>query len=118
MRVLLVDDHPLFREGLASVLQSQPDFDVVGEAGSVCEAVEMARALQPDVVVMDFCLPDGSGADASRVILSERPRTKIVFLTVHDDDDCLFAAISGGAHGYLLKNAGAKELVASLRALK
>lgn len=118
MRVLLVDDHILFREGLVGLLGSQPGIDVVGEAGSVSEAIEMTRDLRPDLVLMDFSLPDGTGLDATQTILSERPETKIVFLTVHEEDDRLFAAIRGGAKGYLLKNVPIAKLLASLRGIE
>jgi DNA-binding NarL/FixJ family response regulator len=118
MRILIVDDHALFREGLASLLNGQSDFTVVGEAGSVREAVELARDLQPDLVLMDFTLPDGTGLDATQAILTERPETIIVFLTVHEEDDRLFAAIRGGAKGYMLKNVPVAELLSRLRGLK
>ncbi len=118
VRVLLVDDHVLFRQGVASLLAAQSDFSVVGEAGSVREAIEAARDLQPDLVLMDFALPDGTGADAAQVILADRPDTQIVFLTVYEEDDRLFAAIRSGARGYLLKNVPVSQVVASLRALE
>jgi len=104
MDILLVDDHVLFREGLAGLLDGQPDFSVVGQAGSVQEAIEMSAELQPDLILMDFSLPDGTGLDVTQVILAKQPETDIVFLTVHEEDDRLFAAIRSGAKGYLLKN--------------
>ena len=117
-RTLVVDDHVLFRQGLVTLLDSQPDFTVIGEAGCAREAVAMTRELQPDLVLMDFGLPDATGADASQAILAERPETIIVFLTVHEDDDRLFAAARSGARGYLLKNVPVSQLLASLRALQ
>lgn len=114
-RMLLVDDHVLFREGLVSLLGSQPDMNVVAEAGSMREAIAKARETQPDLVLMDISLPDGSGLDATRAILAEMPSTKIVFLTMHEDDEQLFAAIRAGAMGYLLKNVRAAELLKRLR---
>jgi DNA-binding NarL/FixJ family response regulator len=118
LRALLVDDHALFREGLVSLLAGQPDFTVIGEAGSVQEAILMARDLRPDLVLMDFTLPDGTGLDATRAILTERPGTLIVFLTVHEEDDRLFAAIRSGAKGYLLKNVPVTRLLSFLRGLE
>lgn len=118
IRVLLVDDHALFREGLASLLRGQPDFTVAGEAGSVQEAVALARNLQPDLALMDFSLPDGTGLDATQAILSACPQTRIVFLTVHEEDDRLFAAIRSGAKGYMLKNVPVAKLLERLRGLE
>lgn len=118
MKVLLVDDHVLFREGLVSLLNSQPDLQVIGEAGSVLEAIVMTRELHPDLVLMDFGLPDGTGLDATQTILADHPEVKIVFLTVHEEDDRLFAAIRCGAKGYLLKNVPVARLLAFLRGLE
>lgn len=118
MRVLLVDDHVLFRQGLVSLLDIQPDFSVIGEASSVREGIAMASELQPDVVLMDFGLPDGSGLDATQAILSDRPETNIVFLTIHEEDDRLFAAIRSGAKGYLLKNVPITKLLDFLRGIE
>lgn len=118
MRVLIVDDHILFREGLSGLLRSQDDMDVVGECGSVYEAIETARQANPDVVLMDFSLPDGTGLDATRAILAEQPAIQIIFLTVHDTDERVIAAMRAGAKGYLLKNLSVSKLLASLRALE
>jgi len=115
LHVLLVDDHVLFRSGLVRLLGAQPDIVVVGEAGTRAEAITLARDLQPDVILMDINLPDGTGVEATTAIMSELPATKIIFLTVHDDDDHLFAAIRAGGMGYLLKNVGATELVSRVR---
>ncbi len=117
-KILLVDDHVLFREGLAGLLNAQPDFDVVGQASSVRQAITMVRDLQPDLVLMDFGLPDGTGLDATQVILAEWTETDIVFLTVHEEDDRLFAAIRSGAKGYLLKNVPIAKLLAFLRGIE
>lgn len=114
-RLLIVDDHALVREGLANLISAQPDLDVVGQAGSMREAITMARDLHPDVVLMDFTLPDGTGDEATRMILAALPATKIVFLTVHDDDERLFAAISSGAVGYLLKSVRSADLLSRIR---
>ncbi len=117
MRLLIVDDHVLFREGLAAIIGSEADIEIAGLAGNVHEAIEMAQALQPDIILMDFGLPDGSGAEATRAILSVLPETKIIFLTVFEDDENLFAAIRSGAKGYLLKNMRPAKLVAALRSV-
>lgn len=116
-RILLVDDHILFRDGLLSLLSTTTDFEVVGEADGVHESVEKARALKPDIVIMDFSLPDGTGLDATQIILSEMPDCKILFLTIYEADDKLFSAIRAGAKGYLPKNVARSDLISSLHAL-
>jgi DNA-binding NarL/FixJ family response regulator len=118
MKILIVDDHILFREGLVSLLKKQPDFQIVGEAGTVEEAVRLSLSQGPDIILMDFSLPDGTGLDATHLILAHQPRMKIVFLTVHETDDRLFAAVRSGAKGYLLKNIPVATLLASLRSLE
>lgn len=118
MKILVVDDHILFREGLVSLLSKEKDFKVAAQAGSVKEAVQMARKHQPDMILMDFSLPDGTGADASNAILLEFPTCQIVFLTVFDEDEQLFEAVRSGAKGYLLKNTPITRLVAALRSLQ
>jgi len=116
-KVLIIEDHILFRDGLISLFESTPDFNVVGDADSVFEGVEKARSLKPDIILMDFSLPDGTGLDATQIILSEMPQCKIVFLTVYEADEKLFAAIRAGAKGYLPKNVARSDLISSLRAL-
>ncbi len=118
LRILLVDDRVLFRSGLARLIGAQPDFKIVGEASTMNEAIVLARDTRPDLVLMDISLPDGTGLDATNAILAELPGTKIVFLTVHEDDEHLFAAIRAGGIGYLLKNVGATDLVGRLRAVR
>jgi DNA-binding NarL/FixJ family response regulator len=118
MRILLVDDQILFQEGLSRLIDAQPDMSVIGGACSVEEAVSKARQLKPDLILMDFSLPDGTGLDATSLILKDLPAVKIVFLTVHEEDDRLFEAIRFGAKGYLLKNIPANELIAYLRGLE
>lgn len=118
MKVVIVDDHVLFREGLASIIRSEPDIEIVGMAGSVQEAVELAGSAKPDLILMDFTLPDGTGADATRLILEKHPRCKIIFLTMSEDDEHLFAAIRSGAKGYLLKNMRPAKLLATLRSVQ
>jgi DNA-binding NarL/FixJ family response regulator len=117
MKTIIVDDHVLFREGLASIIQSEPDIEISGLAGTVREAVEMAQTLRPDIILMDFSLPDGTGAEATRLILEDHPECKIVFLTMSEEDEDLFAAIRSGAKGYLLKNMRPQKLVAALRSV-
>lgn len=114
-RLLIVDDHALVREGLTNLINGQPDMRVVGQAGSMREAIAQAHNLRPDLILMDFTLPDGTGDEATRVILAALPETRIIFLTVHDDDERLFAAISAGAMGYLLKSVRSTDLVSRLR---
>ena len=115
IRVMIVDDQVLFREGLSGLLGSQPDFTVVGEAGDGEEAVALARELSPDLVLMDIRMPKMTGLDATRIIRREVPEAKIVILTVSDDDDDLFEAIKAGAIGYLLKNLKARALFDRVR---
>jgi len=116
-KLLIVDDHVVLRDGLVSLIGPQPDFEVVGEAGTLNEAVTKAYELKPDLVLMDIGLPDGSGVDATKAILAQRPETDIVILTLHDSDEILMDAMRSGAKGYLLKSAPAVEVIASLRAL-
>jgi DNA-binding NarL/FixJ family response regulator len=116
-KILLVDDQILFREGLMSLFRNTPDFKVVGCAGGVHEGRELALKHQPDIILMDFSLPDGTGLDATREILAQLPDCQIVFLTVYEADEKLFAALRIGAKGYLLKNVSSTNLLTSLRAL-
>ena len=115
MRVLLVDDHALFRKGLASLIGPLEDMEVVGEAGDGREALERARELMPDLILMDIQMPGWDGLKATRLIKEEMPYVKIVMLTVSDDDKDLFEAIKQGAQGYLLKNIEPEELFEMLR---
>ncbi len=108
MKVLLVDDHALVRNGIASLLTSH-NIDVVGEAGDGLEALEKARQLHPDLILMDIKMPVCNGLEATRLIKAEMPESKIIILTVSDDEDDLFEAIKSGATGYLLKNLQAEE---------
>ena len=116
-KILIIDDQILFREGLMSLLRSTSDFDMVGCAGSVFEGSELAVLYKPDIILMDFSLPDGTGLDATRAILARLPDCKIVFLTVYAADENLFAALRLGAKGYMLKNVSSTDLLSSLRAL-
>ena len=115
IRVLLVDDHVLFREALVSLLEAQPDLKVVGQADSMRDAVALTENVLPDLVLMNITLPDGTGAEAIRAVLAERPETKIVVLTLSEEDDQLFEAIRAGAIGYLSKHAHLAMLFKTLQ---
>ncbi|MGC8779244.1 MAG: response regulator [Anaerolineae bacterium] len=116
LRVLVVDDHALFREGIVGILNGQPDICVVGEASDGLEAIVMARDLRPDVILMDITMPGTDGIEATRQIKQEQPAIKVIILTVRDEDERLFEAIRSGADGYLLKTIRARQLVDMLRA--
>jgi len=117
-RVLLVDDHVLFRKGVASILMGHPDLEVVGEASNGFEAQEKARETMPDVILMDIHMPGGSGLEAVATIKREMPHVKIIMLTVSEDEDDLFTAIKNGAQGYLLKNLNPEDLFKMLEAVR
>jgi DNA-binding NarL/FixJ family response regulator len=114
-RVMLADDHALFREGLAGILSSQPDMEVVGEASDGLEAIVKALELQPDLILMDIQMPGCDGLEATLKIKEKLPETTIVVLTVKDDEEKLFEAIKNGAQGYLLKNSRSLEVLEMLR---
>jgi DNA-binding NarL/FixJ family response regulator len=113
--VLLVDDHELIRQGLRHAFERDPEFTVVGEAGSVAEAVRLAADLKPMVVIMDLRLPDGSGLDATRQLRATMPDVGIVVLTMYAGDDQLFGALEAGASAFVPKNAPSDEVVAAAR---
>lgn len=115
IRVLLADDHTLFREGLAGVIAAQPDFEVVGEASDGLEALIKARELVPDLILMDIGMPGCDGLEATRRIKRELPAITIVMLTVRDEDEKLFEAIKQGAQGYLLKTISSRTMLELLR---
>jgi len=115
IRVFLLDDHEIVRRGIRELLESEGDIVVVGESGSALEAAHRIPALRPDVAVLDGRLPDGSGVDVCRDVRSVDPSIKALILTSYDDDDALFAAIMGGASGYLLKQVRGNDLVDSVR---
>lgn len=113
--VLLADDHALFRDGLVSLLSLQDDIDVVGVANDGQEALEKARELVPDLILMDIKMPRLNGLEATRLIKEEMPHVRIVMLTVSEDDHDLFGAVKNGAEGYLLKTLNAQELIDLLK---
>ncbi len=115
IRVLIVDDHALFREGLASILSAQPDFEVIGEAADGLEATVKAQELHPDLILMDVSMPACDGLEATRRIKQVLPDIIIVMLTVRDEEEKLFEAIRSGAQGYLLKNMRARDMLNLLR---
>ncbi|MBI2115760.1 MAG: response regulator transcription factor [candidate division NC10 bacterium] len=115
IRVLLVDDHALFRRGIASILAAERGFEVVGEASDGLGALERARELMPDVILMDIFMPGANGLEATRRIKEALPYVKIVMLTVSEEDQNLFEAIKSGAQGYLLKKIEPQELFAMLK---
>jgi two-component system response regulator DevR len=117
LSLLIVDDHEVVRQGLVALLGRRPGFRVVAEAGTVADAVEAARRFQPDLVIMDVRLPDGSGIEACREIRAERPATRVLILTSYPDEDAVLSAIVAGASGYLLKQVRARDLVAALEAV-
>jgi DNA-binding NarL/FixJ family response regulator len=118
LRILLVDDHVLFRKGIASLLSGREDFTVVGEANDGIEAVTLAQQTFPDIILMDVNMPRQNGIETVKVIKREMPHIQIVMLTVSDDDNDLFEAIKSGAKGYLLKNLEPQELYTMLDRLR
>ncbi len=117
IRLLIVDDHTLFREGVKALLSTTPDIIVVGEAGDGASAVQQFRELHPDVVLMDIHMPEANGIDATRAILAEDPQAGVMMVTMLEDDASVFAAMRAGARGYVLKGANPKEMVDAIRAI-
>ena len=117
LRVLIADDHPLFRDGLRGLLESVGSMEVVGEAASGETAVSLARELQPDVILMDLNMPGLDGIEATRGIVHDSPRAKVLVVTMYEDDESVFAALRAGARGYLLKGASQAETLRAIRAV-
>ena len=114
-RILLADDHDLFRAGLAGLIDAQPDLQVVGQAEDGLEALSLMSELKPNLIVMDIKMPVCDGLEATRLIRAEVPDAKIVMLTVHDEDEKLFEAIKAGASGYLLKDTKSADFLDGIR---
>ncbi|MGH3085731.1 MAG: response regulator, partial [Rubrobacteraceae bacterium] len=114
VRVLVADDHPLFRDGMRGLLDSVEDTEVAGEAATGREAVELAKALSPDVILMDIKMPDLNGIAATREVLDHSPGIGILVVTMLEDDDSVFAAMRAGASGYLLKGAHQDEVIRAI----
>ena len=117
LRVLIADDHPVFRSGLRALLENEDGFVVVGEAGTGAEAVTAAAELDPDVIVMDLHMPDLDGVSATRQILRVSPEVAVLVVTMFDDDDSVFAAMRAGARGYVLKGTNQADVVRAIQAV-
>ncbi len=117
IRILIADDHTLFREGLRALLASVPDMDVVGEAASGQDTLTQATALEPDVILMDIQMPDLNGLEATRRLLRAQPQVGVIMLTMFEDDDSVFAAMRAGARGYVLKGADQSVVLRAVRAV-
>jgi DNA-binding NarL/FixJ family response regulator len=117
LRLLIAEDHPLFRKGLRALLAAVPDFALVGEAETGAEAVARSLELLPDIVLMDLQMPGGSGIEATREIVATSPTTKILIVTLFEDDDSVFAALRAGARGYLLKDTDEDDMIRAIRAV-
>lgn len=117
VRVVLADDHPMYRYGVAAVLAGEPRVELVGQAASGGELLELVRTAAPDVVVTDMRMPDMSGTEVARALLGTHPDLPVLLLTMHDDDESVYGALRAGARGYLLKGADSTELVSTLLTL-
>jgi DNA-binding NarL/FixJ family response regulator len=116
-RILIAEDHPLFLKGLRALVSAEPDLEIVGEVGDGHEVVQQALALEPDLVLMDLQLPGQSGIVATREIVAALPSTRILVITLFEDDDSVFSALRAGARGYILKDADEAEIVRAIRAV-
>jgi DNA-binding NarL/FixJ family response regulator len=117
IRVLIADDHPLFRDGMHGLLDSVPDTEVVGEATTGEEVIAQAAALQPDVILMDIQMPGANGIEATRAIIHTSPHIGVLVVTMYEDDDLVFSAMRAGARGYVLKGANQAEVLRAIRAV-
>ncbi len=117
IRIFLADDHTLVRQGIRTILESQPGFEVVGEAGNGRDTLEKIRELKPDLVVLDIGMPELNGLDTTRLIRKEMPRIRILILTMHTHEEYIFQILKTGATGYLLKDAASSELITAVEAV-
>jgi DNA-binding NarL/FixJ family response regulator len=117
LRVLIADDHPLFRKGMRALVEALPDTEVAGEAATGAEAIALAASLAPDVIVMDLQMPGGSGIVAARAILNASPHNRILMVTLSEDNESVFTALRAGARGYVLKDAGEAEMARAIQAV-
>jgi DNA-binding NarL/FixJ family response regulator len=117
IRVVIADDHPLFRDGLRAMFESEPDIELVGEAATGLEAVVLAGRVLPDVVLMDIKMPDLDGIEATRRVMAESPKTRVLVVTMFEDDDSVLAAMRAGARGYVLKGMRAADAIRAIRAV-
>ena len=117
IRVVIVEDHPLYRKGLRMLIESTPGLDLVGEVGDGISAVTLVREIEPDVVLMDLQLPGQGGIAATRAIVASHPGARILVVTLFQDDDSVFAALRAGARGYILKDADEEDLVRAMRSV-
>ena len=115
IRVLLTDDHTLFRQGIRNLLSAEPDMEVSGEAGNASDAVSVAKQVRPDVVLMDIGMAGMSSFEATRLIRKDRPETRVVFLSMYDDEDYLAECVDMGASGYILKESPVDQLLTAIR---
>jgi len=117
LRVLIADDHPLFRDGLRAMFESEPDIELVGEAATGPEAVVLAGRLQPDVALMDIQLPDLDGIEATRQVIAASPKTRVLMVTMFEDDESVLSAMRAGARGYVVKGMRSADAIRAIRAV-
>jgi DNA-binding NarL/FixJ family response regulator len=117
IRIMIADDHPLFRDGLRAMFESEPDIELVGEAATGLEAVALASQLLPDVALMDIQMPDLDGIEATRRVLAASPKTRVLVVTMFEDDDSVLAAMRAGARGYMVKGMRSVDAIRAIRAV-